>query len=241
MSRAKSEADYLLVRDHVLDIIKQGAPPLGRLPTERDLAEDLAVGRGVTRRVLGEFEAQGLISRHVGRGTFIGPDRNAGASPRDSGTPEKNGLASQERTASGLSPAQYLEARLRFEPELAWLIVANATAADLDHINDLLRRSEKVGTSADFEASDREFHAALVAATHNTLVIDMYQVIDGVRRRQHGEWLRLHGDEQMAHRRDQFSKEHSEIVEALMRRDGRAARDAWSNHIRNTKKRITDY
>ena len=57
-----------------------------RIPTERELAQRLHVSRATIRRVLGELEAQGLIVRHVGRGTFLiaapAPD-NGRTSPRD--------------------------------------------------------------------------------------------------------------------------------------------------------------
>jgi DNA-binding FadR family transcriptional regulator len=225
MNRTRSEADYVRVRDYVLDLLNEDKLPQGRLPTERALSEQLAVGRGVTRRVLGEFEAKGLIFRHVGRGTFVGSERN--------------GAAALSYAASARSPADYIEARLRFEPELAWMIVANATAADFDLVRDALRRGESATSAAEFEVCDSDFHAALVNATHNSLAIDMYHVIDEVRRREHAKWAHLHG-EQSAEQRKLFLKEHSEIFNSLVARDARGAREVWSNHIRQTKRRILD-
>jgi DNA-binding FadR family transcriptional regulator len=221
VDRAKSDAGYLRVRKFLREAINGEALPSGRLPTERRLAERFAVGRGVARRALGELEAEGLIYRHVGRGTFVGSGR-------------------QEKATQSVSPAEYIEARLRFEPELAWLIVVNATAADLEVIREQLRRSESANSMLKFENYDANFHQALVNATHNSLMIDMYRVIDGVRRREHAKWGHLHGREQTADQRAIFIREHTQIFEALARRDGKAARDAWSNHLRNTKRRIVD-
>ena len=42
-----------------------------RLPTERQLALDLGVTRSSVRHALALLEAQGRISREVGRGTFL--------------------------------------------------------------------------------------------------------------------------------------------------------------------------
>src|SRR5689334_13914884 len=49
----------------------------GKLPTERALAETMNVGRRAVRRALEVLEAEGLIWRRQGSGTFVGerPDR----------------------------------------------------------------------------------------------------------------------------------------------------------------------
>src|SRR5258707_10267798 len=56
---------------------RAGLRPGARLPTERRLAADLGVTRSGIRLALAALEADGLISREVGRGTFL---RDAAAS-----------------------------------------------------------------------------------------------------------------------------------------------------------------
>src|ERR1700735_2213081 len=58
-----------------------GAGPGSRLPTERQLAMDLGVTRSSVRHALAMLEAQGHISREVGRGTFLRDVPPAAASP----------------------------------------------------------------------------------------------------------------------------------------------------------------
>src|SRR5215218_1296236 len=77
-----------------------------RLPPERRLAEELGVSRGTLRRALADLEAEGLIWRHVGRGTFVGN--------RPVETVQDLGEVTR-RT----NPAGVMEARLSLEPELA--------------------------------------------------------------------------------------------------------------------------
>src|ERR1700733_9712108 len=50
---------------------RAGQGPGSRLPTERRLALDLGVTRSSVRHALALLEAQGRISREVGRGTFL--------------------------------------------------------------------------------------------------------------------------------------------------------------------------
>ncbi len=50
---------------------EDGSAPGARLPTERQLSVDLGVTRSSIRHALAILEAQGRISREVGRGTFL--------------------------------------------------------------------------------------------------------------------------------------------------------------------------
>ena len=66
-----------------------GSGPGSRLPTERQLADDLGVTRTMVRHALALLEAEGRISREVGRGTFLrGGDPGAPTRRgRDAGRP----------------------------------------------------------------------------------------------------------------------------------------------------------
>lgn len=227
MDRATTEDGYLQVRDFLKQAIGEGAfAPGMRLPTERQLAEQFGVGRGVTRRALAEFEAEGLIRRQVGRGTFVAPVRTA--------------AASSTMTPGLVSPAEYIEARLRFEPELAWMVVTNATAEDFERMEDCLRRGDGASSREEFELWDAAFHQALAAATHNTLAISMYELIHAVRHEQ-GMWGMLRRRAETPEQPSTYQREHVDILEALRRRDAEASRELLVRHVRNTRRRLLDY
>jgi DNA-binding GntR family transcriptional regulator len=59
------------VLDVILDAIRQGSFPDGRLPTEDRLSQDLGVSRTTVRRALQSLEQLGLIERRPGRGTRL--------------------------------------------------------------------------------------------------------------------------------------------------------------------------
>lgn len=63
---------YLQVVEQVRDMISRGALKVGdRLPANRELAETLGVNRTTVSNAYAELEADGLITSHVGRGTFV--------------------------------------------------------------------------------------------------------------------------------------------------------------------------
>lgn len=78
------------------------------LPTERELAETLSVGRREIRRALDVLEEEGRIWRKQGKGTFIGP-----AAPVE--PLALQGLVQQTNLL------EVMEARLQLEPGLAGL------------------------------------------------------------------------------------------------------------------------
>src|SRR5579872_1232349 len=91
------------------------ARPGVRLPTERALAADLGVTRTMVRHALAILEAEGRVSREVGRGTFlraVGP-RSAGASGDGAQAPSDD-----------VGPGDVMAARRLIEPQVLPLVVA---------------------------------------------------------------------------------------------------------------------
>ena len=63
------------VREHILEFINNGMAPHQKLPTERELAEQLEVSRLTVRRVLSALAAENIIYRIQGSGTYVRPRR----------------------------------------------------------------------------------------------------------------------------------------------------------------------
>lgn len=63
---------YIQVREYLLNRIRMGDFKAGdRLPTEKELMEQLRVGRATVRAALGELEHEGYVEKRHGIGTFV--------------------------------------------------------------------------------------------------------------------------------------------------------------------------
>ena len=79
-----AELSYRLAELILAESARAGLGPGSRLPTERRLAADMGATRTSIRHALAVLEAQGHISREVGRGTFLRHDpAQRGATDRD--------------------------------------------------------------------------------------------------------------------------------------------------------------
>jgi DNA-binding FadR family transcriptional regulator len=228
MPKLSTHQAFLNLHDFLKSAITEGAyAPGSKLPTERELATKFRISRAVTRRALAELEKEGLLQRHVGRGTFVRRQSD-----------DSHLMSLPEGSAS---PVEYIEARLCLEPTLARIIVTSATAADFSQIDQLLLRGERATNREEYELADAAFHQCLAQATHNKLIIAMYNMIHTVRHEQ-GMWRNLRKlSGKIADQRDVFQAEHTSIRDALMQRDAGKAGDLMAEHVRAARRRILDF
>jgi len=226
--RTRSRDGTQRIREFILASAADGSHAAGnRLPTERELAKRFSVTRNAVRRTLAQLEAEGSITRHVGRGTFL------------AGRAAPPGAAVAQDSISHTSPAELMEARLRVEPALAELICTNATPADFERMEMCLERAERAPTLDEFELWDAALHEALAEATHNRFVIHVLDMVSAVR--QQAEWGKLKNRIVTPERRIRYQEEHREIVQALRERDAERARAAIVAHLQHARRNLFGY
>jgi GntR family uxuAB operon transcriptional repressor len=194
--------------------------PGSRLPTERQLAADLDVTRTMVRNGLAVLEAEGRVSREVGRGTFL---RTAG--PRRSSTHADRDTARSD----DVGPADVMAARRLIEPQVLPLVVAWATTRDFDEMRRCLEGGTTATSAEEFEVWDFALHHAIVAAGRNQLVLQMYRAVERARK---GEiWGNLKRRNDSRERRDVYQHDHVELVDALCARELARAVEVMDAHL----------
>lgn len=193
-----------------------------RLPPERELCETLNVSRHALRNALLEMEKSGLIWRHVGRGTFVGP------------RPILN-LEDVLFLRDLVTPEQVVSVRFSIEPELARLAAQHANASDLERMAlcaDRCRESEDWRT---YEAWDNNLHHAIARAARNQLFLYFFETLNSVRRSivwgQPRETLKPKTGYKSF-------REHDAIVAAITAGDGDYAARAMTIHLESVYARL---
>jgi len=206
--------------------IVQGAWPAGQqVPPERELAQHYGLARNTLRRVLRRLEAEGLLERHVGRGTFVRQAKAPASSPLPGPAPRQE-LAMRLK---GASPADLMEVRLIVEPQVVGLAASRASAADLQSIEQALKQSIAAKGLAEFEHWDAQLHLRIFRAAKNAILSAWCEAINQVRNEP--DWYRLKKRSLTPTLRLTYDGEHSAIVTALKERDPETARRAMAQHL----------
>lgn len=194
-----------------------------QLPTERELAEEIGVGRRAVRRALDVMEAEGRIWRRQGAGTFIAAARSRTES-RIRQLPEMSNMF------------EVMEVRLRIEPALARLAALRATAAEIARMREIAGKVIEAGDMDSRELWDSSLHRAVAMAAGNTLFLALFDVVDRVR--QDDNWRHVREALRTPSSTRLYHAQHGELVDAIERRDPVAAEQVMRNHLLSLQERL---
>jgi DNA-binding FadR family transcriptional regulator len=200
-----------------------------RLPTERQLAADLGVTRSGIRHALATLEAEGLISREVGRGTFLREAPGVAAGHHLHRRSPAGPAAPAPPAATDFAPADVMAIRRLLEPQAMPLVVMWATARDFEEMERCVAGGDHAVSYEEFETWDLSLHRCIMAASHSPLLAALYGVVESAR---HGQvWGDLKRRSASRQRRDVYQQDHRAIVAALRARDSGAAVEAMRVHL----------
>jgi GntR family transcriptional repressor for pyruvate dehydrogenase complex len=193
-----------------------GSAADGRLPTERALCAQLGVGRRELRYALEVLEAEGLIWRRQGKGTFIGQP------------PDPTGVLAAD-IVQATDARSVMEARLCIEPTLAALCAERATAEDVTRMRHLAARIGPHPNSETAEIWDGALHRIIARSAGNQILLTAFSLVDEVRIRE--DWQRMRDKARTAETAKLYHRQHDAIIDAIEAHDAEAARSAMTEHL----------
>ncbi len=185
------------------------------LPTERALAEKLAVGRPAIRESIKALTILDVLESRRGDGTYL-----KSLDGLRSGWPAKVELG-----ARAFSMLDLLEVRKMFEPKAAKLAATRATEVHLKRIE---AQRVKVKESRDWDTvaeHDLLLHTAIIEAAGNPILSELNSALTRL----------LHRSRQItgarAPDRNRMLEAHNAIVDAILKGDGEEAEKAMLDHL----------
>ncbi len=225
----RTPASYELVVEQIRRAIQLGRfLPGEKLPTERELARQLAVSRTTVREAIRVLQGEGLIETRRGR------SGGAVVIAAAAGTPGERRQILRRRLAELENVFDY---RLAIEPFAARLAAERRSQADLAGLHETMQMLDALAAGAvdhgdvsppsRFLATDTDFHHRIGVATGNPLLV---QAINDARA---AMFLPVGGVFVAVH--PAANERHREILSAIELRDGDAAQHAMAMHIEKTR------
>lgn len=204
-----------LILDGVLE-------PGEKLPSERDLAQQLDVSRPSLREALYKLEAKGLIESRQGGGTYvksiIGP---AFTDPLVTLFQEHEGAA-----------VDYVEFRKALEGVAAYYAALRGTESDREIITARFHAMEDAHNIDDPEAeaeADADFHLSIAEAAHNVVLLHIMRGLFKLLRQ--GVFYNRRRLYTRKGARELLLRQHRALFDAIMEGDPETAREAALTHL----------
>ena len=208
------------VSDHLQALILRGGlKPGDRLPSQRDLAEQLGVSRPSLREAISVLEVMGLVKVRIGSGVYVN---------------EVADRAPLWRFSERCSPRDVYEARHGLESHAAHLAAlrCDATgAARLQAATDAMQAALAADDIPAMAGADAAFHDCVFDLTANPVLAGMYRPVRDmmVETQRLPMTLRI--------RLGDTLREHRQVCERIAARDGPGAEAAMRHHIQAAAQR----
>jgi GntR family transcriptional regulator, transcriptional repressor for pyruvate dehydrogenase complex len=144
-----------------------GSTAGAKLPSERDLAQRLGVGRPLIREAMQSLVERGLVTVSPGRGAFVRP-----ASTTEAARPLGSHYRRQNITFRNL-----IEVRTMIEPPAARLAATRATEAELEALREAVERNDASKVVLERARWDLAIHRIVSRMPHNPMIETTFESI----------------------------------------------------------------
>lgn len=203
--------------EQVKELIARGKlAPGHRLPSERELCEQLGVGRSAVREATSAMLAMGIIEIRPGDGAYVRADF------------PQSVLKSIDWSSLILNQqsSDLFEARLAIEVSAASLAARRATPEQRQYLRQLVERMAAAKDLEDFVALDLEFHLVLAQASQNAIFDDM---VAGIQHLMRSSMLRVLEADEM---RRLALEQHRSLCDAIDRAASAEAEEIMRAHLK---------
>ena len=202
-----------LVMQSLIRAIEQGQIRVGEdLPSERDLAESLGIGRGSLRECMAILEFLGAIENRGYRKAVV----------RDADYIRK-AISFIQISVQADTQTDFNEFRKINEIAIAGLACQRATEEDLARLEAVVQRMER--DPEDYMA-DVEFHDALAVASHNSMLAGTIHLVNSMIQDLNNRYSNRPEFLQMVH------ESHIALYEAVKAGDIAAAQAEMEHHLK---------
>ena len=207
-----------IARDLAEYIVESQLPAGAMLPREKDMVEQLGVGRTTLREALRILETRGVLTIRSGPGG--GP---VVRHPQPNDLSESLTLILQFQRATMI---EVLDARILLEASAARLAASHITSAEISRLRAINAELEgdDVSTETGMDANER-FHRIIASTTGNVVIQIFLETLLAVADS---------GADEFRHTRafrETVVEGHNEIIDALEARDPDGAADAMARHV----------
>lgn len=191
-----------------------------RLPSERELAEQMGVSRPSVREAIQQLELMGMVESIHGGGTKV-----RSLTEQEIQRPIERVLGEDVQKVIELA-----EVRALLEPWAARQSAIKRSEEELERLRAFLEEMEKDLEKGSIRAEvDMKFHIEIASASHNTIFFHLMQTIHQLI----SFSVRLNREKLFAYPEDQnrLFRHHSEVFKAIENRDPDTAESAMREHL----------
>ncbi len=216
---------YDEVVSRIREMILSGEITTGaKLPSERELADQLGVSRVVIRDATRILNTQGLLEIRPGSGTYV---RTVGT---DHVVDSIGLFLRMNHKATELD--KLLEVRFALEMDIAGLAAQRATPDDIKRLEENIHAMEQAnGNVTAFTRLDYEFHQLLATVTRNELFSMLLEPLSGLLL-EFRERTYIHDSEEATQGALIY---HNRILDLIKRKDSVGAKEAMRDHLRQAE------
>ena len=212
-----SENEATEVITQLRSFVKSGGYRAGdRLPSERELATKLGVGRPALREAIKALGVLDVLESRRGAGTFL-----KSTQALDGAWPER-----VELRPATYSLLELLEVRKMFEPRAAWFAAARGTQKELREIQDARKALEEHDDDwRQVVTYDFELHSAIVRAARNRILEQINDMLAPIMIKSRQTTSRSMSN------RNKMHSDHERIIDAIFRGHSDEAENAMMEHL----------